>query len=263
MIELSLVDMRYPGTDAPAVDALSLRVEAGELVALLGESGCGKTTTLKMINRLIEPTAGSVTIDGQDVRRQDPVTLRRGIGYVFQGIGLLPHYRVDENLAVVPNLLGWDRTRIATRVDALLDLVNLDRDLKTRMPAELSGGQQQRVGVARALAAEPKVMLMDEPFGAIDPINRDALRGEFRAIHDRLGLTTVLVTHDVTEALLLADRVAVMRAGKLVAYNTPAALMAGHDDPYVNRLMQTPRAQAHALEALETAYSTKPSGGVA
>ncbi|MEM1445294.1 MAG: ABC transporter ATP-binding protein [Planctomycetota bacterium] len=250
MIQLSGVEKRYDRGAAPAVADLSLRIDPGEFIALLGESGCGKTTTLKMINRLVECTAGTVTVDGQDIRRQDPVTLRRGIGYVFQGMGLLPHYRVDENLAVVPRLLGWDERRIARRIDELLDLVNLDRTVKSRMPAALSGGQQQRIGVARALAAGPKVMLMDEPFGAIDPINRDALRGEFRTIHDRLGLTTVLVTHDVTEALLLADRVAVMRGGRLLAYDTPKALMAGHDDAYVAALMRSPKAQADALERL-------------
>ncbi|MEM9752409.1 MAG: ABC transporter ATP-binding protein [Planctomycetota bacterium] len=250
MIDLIDIVKRYDGASSPAVDGVSLSVEEGEFVALLGESGCGKTTTLKTINRLIEPTSGTVRIAGKDVRDREAAELRRGIGYVFQGIGLLPHYTVAENLAVVPGLLGWSRERTAARNRELLALVNLPLELLGPMPSELSGGQRQRVGVARALAAQPNVMLMDEPFGAIDPINRDALRSEFRALHDRLGLTTVLVTHDVTEALLLADRIAVMRAGRLLACDTPAALMAGHEEPYVSALMRSPKAQADALEAL-------------
>jgi osmoprotectant transport system ATP-binding protein len=250
VIDLRDLTVRYPGGAKPAVDRLNLHVPRGELLALLGESGCGKTTTLKTINRLVEPTGGTVLVNGQDIRQQDAVQLRRGIGYVFQGIGLLPHLSVADNLAVVPRLLRWSKPRIVERIDELLDLVRLNRALKKRMPAELSGGQRQRIGVARALAAEPQVMLMDEPFGAIDPIQRDRLRTEFRGLHDRLGLTTVLVTHDVTEALLLADRIAVMRGGRLLACDTPAALLAGYADPYVAAMMRSPKDQADALEAL-------------
>ncbi len=254
MIELTHLTHRYDAAGPPAVDDVSLQVAAGEFVALVGESGCGKTTTLKLINRLIEPhpdrTTGTVRVDGKDVRTQEATRLRRAIGYVFQRIGLLPHYTIAENLAVVPRLLRWDAPRIAARVDALLDLVNLPREFAARMPAALSGGQQQRVGVARALAAEPKVVLMDEPFGALDPINRDALQIEYQRLHERLGLTTVMVTHDMAEAMLLADRIAVLRSGRLLRVGTPAELMRSPEDEYVERLIQTPRRQAARLEAL-------------
>ncbi|MEX0885119.1 MAG: ATP-binding cassette domain-containing protein [Phycisphaeraceae bacterium] len=252
MIRFREVSKRYGDGDAPpAVDRLSLEVRDGELLVLLGESGCGKTTTLKMINRLIEPTGGRIELDGQDVQRLDAVALRRKIGYVFQGIGLFPHLSVAENVAVVPRLLGWPRRQIAERVDELLALVNLPAEtMRDRNPAELSGGQQQRVGVARALAARPRIMLMDEPFGALDPLTRDALQEEYRRLHEELGLTTVMVTHDMTEALLLADRIAVMRTGRLIGLGTPAELLTapGHAD--VAAMMQTPRRHAARVEAL-------------
>src|SRR6516162_2405308 len=215
MILLENVCKAYDG-GRYAVRDVSLRVPAGAMLVLLGGSGCGKTTTLKMINRLIEPTSGRIEVNGKDVRALDPVELRRGIGYVFQGIGLFPHLSVADNVAVVPRLLGWPAARISERVDELLRLVHLPPEAyRSRFPRQLSGGQQQRVGFARALAAGPKVMLLDEPFGALDPITRDGLREEFVQIQHRLGLTAVMVTHDVTEALLCADLIAVMNAGRL------------------------------------------------
>jgi osmoprotectant transport system ATP-binding protein len=239
------------GSGRYAVSDVSLRVEAGQMLVLLGGSGSGKTTTLKMINRLIEPTSGRVEVDGRDVRSVDAVQLRRGIGYVFQGIGLFPHLTVAENIAVVPRLLGWPRERIEPRVDELLELVHLPpAEYRTRLPEELSGGQQQRVGFARALAAGPRVMLMDEPFGALDPITRDALQEEFQQIRRRLGFTAVMVTHDMTEALLLADRIAVMNAGCLVALGTPQELLNNPGSDFVASLLSAPKRQAERLEAL-------------
>jgi osmoprotectant transport system ATP-binding protein len=221
------------------------------MLVLLGGSGCGKTTTLKMINRLIEATSGRILVDGRNVRESDPVALRRGIGYVFQGIGLFPHLTVAENIAVVPRLLRWDPGRIAERVAELLELVHLPPDeYRDRRPGQLSGGQQQRVGFARALAAGPRVMLLDEPFGALDPITRDGLREEFRHIQQRLGLTAVMVTHDITEALLSADHIAVMSGGLLLQVGTPQELMTRPADEFVAALMAAPKRQADRLEAL-------------
>ena len=267
MIELEHVTKAYDPAAAPVVRDLSLRVAAGELLVLLGASGCGKTTTLKMINRLIEPTSGAIRIDGRDVTDADPVALRRGIGYVFQGIGLFPHMTVGENVATVPALLGWGRDRIAGRVDELLEMVGLPPgEYRDRFPRELSGGQRQRVGFARALAAGPRVMLLDEPFGALDPITRDELQLEFQRLHRRLGLTAVMVTHDMTEALLLADRIAVMNAGRVVQVGTPHELLTDPADDYVAALMATPKRQADRLEAIAgprpgegTAGETRPA----
>ena len=233
-----------------AVDDVSLDVAAGEFLAIVGGSGSGKTTLLRLANRLIDADRGRVTVAGEDVQAIDPISLRRRIGYVFQSGGLFPHISVAGNIGITPKLLGAPAAEITARVDQLLDLVRLDRALyRDRFPHELSGGQRQRVGVARALAASPKIVLMDEPFGALDPLTRDALGDDYRALHDKLGLTTVMITHDMTEAILLADRVAVMRAGKLLAQGTPLELAASRD-PYVGELLRTPRRQAERLNAL-------------
>jgi osmoprotectant transport system ATP-binding protein len=251
MIVLDGVSKSYDNNGHFAVRDVSLRVQEGSLLVLLGGSGCGKTTTLKMINRLIEATAGRIEVNGQDVRAVDPVELRRGIGYVFQGIGLFPHLTVAENVALVPRLLHWSPPRIAKRVDELLDLVHLPpAQFRSRLPRELSGGQQQRVGFARALAAGPRLMLLDEPFGALDPVTRDELRTEFLQLQRRLSLTAVMVTHDMTEALLSADRIAVMNAGHLVRVGTPHELLTDPRDEFVAALMSSPRRQARQLEAL-------------
>jgi osmoprotectant transport system ATP-binding protein len=233
-----------------AVDDVSLEVAEGELLAIVGGSGSGKTTLLRLANRLIEVDTGSITIEGFDVGAVDPVALRRRIGYVFQSGGLFPHMSVAANIGITPKLVGTPAAEISTRVDELLDLVRLDRALyRDRFPHELSGGQRQRVGVARALAARPKIVLMDEPFGALDPLTRDALGDDYRALHHKLGLTTVLITHDMTEAILLADRIAVMRTGRLLAQGTPAEL-SDSGDPYVGELLRTPRRQAERLKVL-------------
>ena len=232
-----------------AVDDVSLGVAAGEFLAIVGSSGSGKTTLLRLANRLIETDHGRITIDGKDVRAADPVDLRRRIGYVFQSGGLFPHMSVAANIGITPKLKGESQTAIAARIDELLDLVRLDRgEFRDRFPHELSGGQRQRVGVARALAAKPKIVLMDEPFGALDPLTRDALGDDYRALHKSLGLTTVMITHDMTEAILLADRIAVMRGGRLLAQGTPPEL-AQSEDAYVVELLRTPRRQAERLNA--------------
>lgn len=251
MIDLRRVSKAYDSAENMVVRELTLSVQRGELLVLLGESGCGKTTTLKMINRLIEPTRGEIHLDGRPIADADPIELRRRIGYVFQGIGLFPHMTIGRNVGVVPQLLGWDSARIDGRVDELLELVGLAAsEYRDRKPGELSGGQRQRIGVARALAAEPNIMLMDEPFGALDPLTRDDLQDEYTAIHRRLGLTSVMVTHDMTEALLMADRIAVMLAGELLQVGTPHELMTAPAHDYVKRLMTTPKRQADRLEEL-------------
>jgi osmoprotectant transport system ATP-binding protein len=258
MIVLADVCKSYGGRFA--VRDVCLEVPAGQMLVLLGGSGCGKTTTLKMINRLIEPSSGRILVDGRNVAEVDPVQLRRGIGYVFQGIGLFPHLSVAENVAVVPRLLGWPAERTADRVEELLHLVHLPPEqYRSRLPRQLSGGQQQRVGFARALAAGPQVMLLDEPFGALDPLTRDELRGEFLQLRRRLGLTAVMVTHDMTEALLSADRIAVMNAGRLLRVGTPRELLAEPGDAFVAALMSSPRRQAEQVEALAAGL---PAGGV-
>jgi osmoprotectant transport system ATP-binding protein len=245
LIELEGVEKRYGGRAALA--GVGLSVARGEFVALVGPSGSGKTTLLKTVNRLVVPDAGRVLIEGREAAGEPPHLLRRRIGYVFQEVGLFPHLTVAENIAVTPKLLGWDRARIAARVAALLDLVSLAQETAGRMPAELSGGQRQRVGVARALAAEPAMLLMDEPFGALDPLTREALGADCRRLHDQLGLTTVMVTHDMAEAVLLADRLVVLGEGRVLADGTPAALAAAAGDPRVEALMDTPRRQAERL----------------
>jgi osmoprotectant transport system ATP-binding protein len=257
MIELRGVAKAYGA--APVAGPLSLSIPAGAFVAILGGSGSGKTTTLKMINGLVVPDAGEVLIDGAPTGETPGYMLRRCMGYVFQEVGLFPHLTVAENIAIGPQLAGWGKDRTSQRIATLLDLVALPAELATRLPAALSGGQRQRVGLARALAAEPAIMLMDEPFGALDPVVREALGRDYRALHERLGLTTVMVTHDVMEALLLADRIVVMQAGKILANDTPGALLADHPEPAVRALMETPRAQARRVEALAAQGTT--SGG--
>ena len=221
MISLEHVEKRYPGTASPAVGDLTLEIREGETVALVGPSGCGKTTTLKMINRLIEPTGGRIVLDGTNVLDQDPVQLRRGIGYVIQQTGLLPHRTIRQNIATVPHLVGWPDARIDARVDELIEIFDLDRELLERYPAELSGGQRQRVGVARALAADPPVMLMAEPFAAVDPIVGGRLQDQFLEIQERLGKTIVFVTHDVDEAIKLSDRMAILNVGGVLEQFAP------------------------------------------
>jgi osmoprotectant transport system ATP-binding protein len=220
-IRLERLSKSYPGSDRPAVDALDLTIPTGELVALVGPSGCGKTTTLKMINRLIEPTEGTVWVGGTDVRTLPAHELRRGIGYVIQQSGLFPHRKVGDNIATVPKLLGWDKARIATRVAELADLLGLDPGMLGRYPAALSGGQQQRVGVARALAADPPVLLMDEPYSAVDPIVRARLQDELLHLQREVRKTIVLVTHDIDEAIKLADRIVVLNIGGVLEQAGP------------------------------------------
>jgi osmoprotectant transport system ATP-binding protein len=250
MIRFDRVTKHYANASTPALHEVSFEVQAGELVALVGGSGSGKTTTLKCINRLIEPDSGDVFVQGKAVRTVEGPTLRRHIGYVFQGVGLFPHLSVADNIAITPQLLGWERTRIAARVDQLLDLVELPREFAARAPAALSGGQRQRVGVARALAAEPKIVLMDEPFGALDPVTRDTLGRAYRKLHEQMQLTSVLVTHDMLEALLLADRILVMHTGRLLANDTPQNLLQSDSDPIVRELLDMPRKQAERLQSL-------------
>ena len=250
LIELDDVKKSFDGGRHLALHGVTLDIAAESFICLVGGSGSGKTTTMKMINRLLEPTSGTVRFDGVPVDRYDPPTLRRRIGYVFQGIGLFPHMTIAENIAITPQLLGWPRPEITDRVAELIDLVDLPASFAARFPDALSGGQRQRVGVARALAARPRVMLMDEPFGALDPITRDALGSAYRELHDRLGLTTVMVTHDVQEAVLLADRIVVMGRGRVLADDTPGALLAGNADAEVTALMATPRRQAERVRAL-------------
>ena len=248
MIEVDGLTRRYG--ERLAVDVVSFRVEAGELLALVGSSGSGKTTTLKMINRLVTPSAGRVLVDGEDAATLETHLLRRSIGYVFQGVGLFPHMSVGENVAVPLRLAGWEGERARARVTELLELVELDPQLAPRQPSELSGGQQQRVGVARALAMSPRLMLLDEPFGALDPLTRDRLQQSFLELRRRLDLTAVLVTHDMAEALLLADRVGVMNSGRLVQIGSPAELLRAPADDHVALLLATPRRQARRLDEL-------------
>jgi osmoprotectant transport system ATP-binding protein len=250
MISLRKVFKSFGAGRSFAVRDVSLDVAARVFVSIVGDSGSGKTTLLKMINRLVDPDAGSVVVSGRPVDSEAPHSLRRRIGYVFQGIGLFPHLNVAENIGITPRLLGWPDADIRARVEELIDLVSLPRSYLARMPSELSGGQQQRVGVARSLAARPSIMLMDEPFGALDPITRDTLGGEYRHLHERMGLTTVMVTHDVMEAVLLSDRIIVMRQGEVVADGQPHELLAAHPDAGVRTLMDMPRRQAERVRGL-------------
>ena len=245
---LELCDLRKSYETTDAVSGVSLAIARGEFVALVGASGSGKSTLLKTVNRLVEPTSGTVRFDGEPIADLPLAALRHRMGYVFQSIGLFPHMTVSENIAIGPRLVG--EKLAARRVEKLLELVDLDPAMATRMPDELSGGQRQRIGVARALANEPQVLLMDEPFGALDPVTRDALGNRVRALHEKLGLTSVVVTHDMAEALLLADRVLVMEDGEIVADEVPRALLAGAGGAIAQGLVAVPRAQADRLAEL-------------
>lgn len=261
MIMLRGLRKTYPDGTV-AVKSLDLDVQRGELVALVGPSGCGKSTTLRLVNRLIEPTSGTITINGDDVTTVNAVTLRRTIGYVIQKIGLLPHLKVAANVAVVPKLLGWKKKDITKRVDEVLTLVGLDPDTyRDRYPSELSGGQQQRVGVARALAARPPVMLMDEPFGAVDPLARDKIQTEFRALQQKLGTTVLFVTHDLDEAVRLADRIAVLSTeGELQQYAPPATLLRDPANDFVANFVGADRSLRRlTVTPIDTHKLVKPS----
>jgi len=244
MIQLKNVSKSFDKGNSYAVKDLSLRVEQGETLVLLGSSGCGKTTTLKMINRLIDPTAGTIEVGGEDITKQDPVTLRRQIGYVFQGIGLFPHMTVEQNVELVPRLLGWPIKARSERSHELLELVGLSvEDFTSRFPDELSGGQQQRVGVARALAADPAYLLMDEPFGALDALSRESLQQELLALKKRLKKTIVFVTHDIFEALLLGDRILILHQGKLQQIGTKKEILSAPATSFVRDLFAKPARQ--------------------
>lgn len=252
LVTFDQTEKRYGASgDVKAVAGVTCDIVAGSFVALVGASGSGKSTLLKMVNALIAPSDGRVLFGGEDVTHLKPVTLRRRVGYVFQGIGLFPHFTVQENIAIGPRLAG--ETLPNARIARLFELVELDPNMASRMPDELSGGQRQRVGVARALAGDPELLLMDEPFGALDPVTRDALGDKVRELHEQLGLTTVMVTHDMAEALLLADRVLVMDAGELVADSTPAQLLDGEGGDIAQELVSVPRQQAKKLARMERA----------
>lgn len=244
------VSKKFHGTGYYAVDHISFTVQEGEFITILGSSGCGKTTMLKMINRLYEPDEGKIFLFGEDTSKVDPVKLRRRIGYVIQQIGLFPHMTVRENVATVPKLLGWDKKKTGTRVEELLKLTGLDyQEYKDRYPAQLSGGQQQRVGLARALAVEPRIMLMDEPFGAVDAITRTGLQEELLRLHDGLHKTFLLVTHDINEAFKLGDRVIIMNEGKIRQFDTPRNIVRNPADEFVEMLIRSSRTQEKLWEA--------------
>jgi osmoprotectant transport system ATP-binding protein len=251
-VAIELIDLKkYYPDGTKAVDGLNLKIENNKLTIFIGPSGCGKTTTLKMINRLIERTGGDIRFDGTSIDEIDPIQLRRSIGYVIQEIGLFPHMTVFDNIAVVPRLLKWDEEKIRKRVDELLDLVNLDPDTyRDRYPAQLSGGQRQRVGIARGLAADPDILLMDEPFGAIDPINREKLQEAFLEIQDQLKKTIVFVTHDIREAIKLGDKIAILNQGKLVQYDDTEEIVRNPKNEFVEDLLGSDRA-LRSLEIME------------
>jgi len=234
MIRLENLSKTFPGQTEPAVADLSMEIYEGEIVVFVGPSGCGKTTTMKMINRIIEPTSGKIILDDEDVTTTNPDNLRRRIGYVIQQIGLFPHMTIEDNIATVPRMLGWDKGRVSSRVDELLETVGMDNSYKARYPKELSGGQRQRVGVARAMAADPPIMLMDEPFGAVDPITRDRLQDEFLRLQEEIQKTIVFVTHDIDEAIKMGDRIAILREQSVIAqYDTPERILTDPADQYV------------------------------
>ena len=243
MIEFKGVSKTYSGSDRPVVNDLTFNIEDGEICVLVGPSGCGKTTSMRMVNRLIEPTAGEILIDGQKNTSMSGTQLRRKIGYAIQQIGLFPHRTIGQNVGTVPGLVGWEKERTSRRVDELLDLVGLAPDqYRDRYPAELSGGQQQRVGVARALAADPPIMLMDEPFGAVDPITRDRLQREFLHIQEDIKKTIVFVTHDIDEAIKMGDKIAILKQGGVLAqYDTPENILAHPDSEFVSSFVGADR----------------------
>ena len=243
MIEFRSVSKTYPGSAKPVVNDLSFEVLDGEICVLVGPSGCGKTTSMRMVNRLIEPSSGQILIDGEPNTAMSGTKLRRKIGYAIQQIGLFPHRSIADNIATVPQLLDWDKSRIKSRVDELLELVGLDPGVyRDRYPAELSGGQQQRVGVARALAADPPIMLMDEPFGAVDPINRSRLQDEFLRIQEEIRKTIVFVTHDIDEAIKMGDRIAILKEGGILAqYDTPEQILTNPASEFVTNFVGADR----------------------
>jgi osmoprotectant transport system ATP-binding protein len=242
-LEFKGATKRYSGADRPAVDGLTLEVPAGEICVLVGPSGCGKTTAMRMVNRMTEITNGDILVGGRSVRQRDETDLRRDIGYVIQQIGLFPHRTIGDNIATVPRLLGWDKRRTAARVSELIELIGLPQEMAGRYPAQLSGGQRQRVGVARALAADPPLMLMDEPFGAIDPINRERLQNEFLRLQAELRKTVVFVTHDIDEAIKMGDRIAILQEGGILAqYASPAELLMYPANPFVEDFVGADRA---------------------
>jgi osmoprotectant transport system ATP-binding protein len=244
LITFKHVGKKYPDGFVALKD-IDFHIEKGELVALIGPSGCGKTTTMRMINRLIEPTSGQILINGEDISDKDPVQLRRNIGYVIQQIGLLPHMTIEDNITLVPRLKGWEKERYEKKVDELLDLVGLDpEEYKSRFPAELSGGQQQRVGVIRALAAEPPIILMDEPFSALDPISREQLQDELVNLQENIKKTIVFVTHDMDEAIKIADRIAIMKDGEIVQFDTPEKILRHPKNDFVKGFIGEGRLEA-------------------
>ena len=261
MIKIENVTKIFPGTDIPAVDNLSMDINEGEVCVLVGPSGCGKTTTMKMINRIFEPTKGKIYVNGQDVSQISPIKLRLGIGYVIQEIGLFPHLNIADNVATVPRELKWPKDKIRKRVDELLTLVGLDPKLhRDRKPSGLSGGQRQRVGVARAMAADPPIMLMDEPFGAVDPITRARLQNEFLRLQEQLKKTIVFVTHDIDEAIKMGDKIAAMREGRLVQYSDPDELLSSPADEFVANLVGRNRSikRLHLIRAYEAVRGNVP-----
>ncbi len=256
-LEFREATKRYPGTEKIAVEALSLEVPAGEICVLVGPSGCGKTTAMRMVNRMIEISDGDILVGGTSVRNRPPAELRREIGYVIQQVGLFPHRTIGENIATVPGLIGWDRERTRLRVHELLKLIGLDPALAGRYPSQLSGGQQQRVGVARALAVDPPVMLMDEPFGAVDPISRERLQNEFLRLQTEIGMTVIFVTHDIDEALKLGDQIAVLKpGGELAQYATAEELVRSPADDFVEEFVGAER----MIKRLEWLTSVRREG---
>ena len=242
MIKIEEVTKKYPGMERPAVDKLSLNIEEGEICVFVGPSGCGKTTTLKMINLIIEPSGGKIFVNGENILEQDANELRKKIGYVIQKTGLFPHYTVFDNIAVVPNLLGWEEEQVEKRVVELLKMMNLDPDEnRDKFPKALSGGQSQRVGVARAMAADPPVMLMDEPFGAVDPITRNQLQNEFLKLQQKVKKTICFVTHDIDEAIKMGDKIAILDQGKLVQYDTPENILLNPVNEFVEEFVGSDR----------------------